>query len=56
MALLKTRASTDVTQFVQRLQASVFFAEVVPEVTAAANDATTKVGYYTFTITGKVLY
>lgn len=50
------QSDTDVTQFTLRLQASVFFSDVVPETGAYAEDTVTKVKYYKYTITGKVAY
>jgi type IV pilus assembly protein PilN len=50
------QSDTDVTQLALRLQASVFFTEVVPEGGATTTDQQTKVQYYTFTMKGKVVY
>lgn len=47
---------TDVTQLALRLQSSAYFKGVVPEGGDTAEDAKTKVKYYKFTITGKVVY
>jgi type IV pilus assembly protein PilN len=50
------QSDTDVTQFTLRLQASVFFSDVVPETGNYVEDNTTKVKYYKYTISGKVSY
>ncbi len=50
------QSDTDVTQFTLRLQASVFFADVVPETGMYVEDNATKVKYYKYTISGKVAY
>jgi type IV pilus assembly protein PilN len=50
------QATTDVTQFALRLQASVFFTDVQPMTVTAAVDGASKLAYYKFTLTGKVLY
>jgi type IV pilus assembly protein PilN len=50
------QSDTDVTQLALRLQASVFFREVVPEGLDTAEDQAAKVAFYRFTITGKVVY
>jgi Tfp pilus assembly protein PilN len=50
------QSDTDVTQLALRLQASVFFQDVVPEGGSTSQDQQTKVQYYTFTVTGKVVY
>jgi len=50
------QATTDVTQFALRLQASVFFTDVQPTTVTAAVDSASKLAYYKFTLTGKVLY
>jgi Tfp pilus assembly protein PilN len=49
-------SDTDVTQLALRLQASVFFQQVVPEGGTSDKDAKSKVGFYRFTVTGKVVY
>ena len=49
-------SDTDVTQLALRLQASVFFQAVVPEGGASDKDAKSKVAFYRFTVTGKVVY
>ena len=48
--------TTDVTQLALRLQASVFFTDVQPMTVTAAVDNASKLAYYKFTLTGKVLY
>jgi Tfp pilus assembly protein PilN len=50
------QATTDVTQLALRLQASVFFTDVQPTTVAAATDTQSKLAYYKFSLTGKVLY
>lgn len=50
------QSTTDVTQFALRLQASVFFTDVQPMTVTAAVDNASKLAYYKFTLTGKVLY
>lgn len=50
------QATTDVTQFALRLQASVFFTDVQPTTVAAATDNASKLAFYKFSLTGKVLY
>jgi type IV pilus assembly protein PilN len=50
------QSDTDVTQFTLRLQASVFFTDVVPETGNYVEDQQTKVKYYKYTISGKVSY
>jgi Tfp pilus assembly protein PilN len=50
------QSTTDVTQFALRMQASVFFTDIQPLTVAAAVDNASKLGYYNFTLTGKVLY
>lgn len=47
---------TDVTQLALRLQASAYFKDVVPEGGDTVEDQKTKVKYYKFSITGKVVY
>ena len=50
------QAIADVTQFALRLQASVFFNDVqVPNLSGAV-DTASKLAYYKFTLTGRVLY
>lgn len=46
----------DVTQLAKRLQASVYFMEVTPRGGERTTDAAGSVTYYSFTITGKVVY
>jgi len=46
----------DVTQLAKRMQASVFFQDVNPRGGARITDKDTGVTYYTFSITGKVVY
>jgi Tfp pilus assembly protein PilN len=50
------QATTDITAFAQRLQASVFFTDVAPIATSTVNDQQSRLSFYNFTITGKVLY
>jgi Tfp pilus assembly protein PilN len=50
------QATTDVTQFALRLQASVFFTDVQPTTVAAAQDSVSKLAFYKFSLTGKVMY
>jgi Tfp pilus assembly protein PilN len=50
------QSTTDVTQFALRMQASEFFRDVSPVSVSAAVDPASKLGYYNFTLTGKVLY
>lgn len=50
------QADTDVTQLALRLQASEYFREVTPETGNSAEDKQTKVQYYQFKVTGKVVY
>ncbi len=50
------QSDTDVTQLALRLQSSAYFRDVVPEGGDTAEDAKTKVKYYHFTVTGKVVY
>jgi Tfp pilus assembly protein PilN len=50
------QSDTDVTQLALRLQASVYFADVVPEGGKTAEDKKTGVQFYTFTVTGRVVY
>jgi Tfp pilus assembly protein PilN len=50
------QSDTDVTQLALRLQASVFFQGVVPQGGSSDKDAKSKVTYYRFQVTGKVVY
>jgi Tfp pilus assembly protein PilN len=50
------QATTDVTQFALRLQASVFFTDVQPTTVSSALDSQSKLAFYKFSLTGKVLY
>jgi Tfp pilus assembly protein PilN len=50
------QATTDVTQFALRLQASVFFNDVQPTTVSAALDGPSKLAFYKFSLTGRVLY
>jgi Tfp pilus assembly protein PilN len=50
------QSTTDVTQFALRMQASEFFRDVSPVSVSAATDNQSKLGFYNFTLTGKVLY
>ena len=50
------QAASDVTQLALRLQASVFFREIAPTKVAQEVDGPSKQTYYTFSISGKVLY
>jgi Tfp pilus assembly protein PilN len=50
------QATTDVTQFALRLQASVFFNDVQPTTVSAALDGPSKLAFYRFSLTGRVLY
>jgi Tfp pilus assembly protein PilN len=50
------QSDTDVTQLALRLQASVFFQGVVPEGGASDKDPKSRVAFYRFTVTGKVVY
>jgi Tfp pilus assembly protein PilN len=49
------QAEGDVNQFAKRMAASVYFADVTPARGEAASDPS-GIGYYKFTITGKVAY
>lgn len=51
-----SQSDGDMTQLALRMQASAHFQEVVPEGGATETDSRTKVSYYKFTITGKVVY
>ena len=46
----------DVTQLAKRLQASVYFQEVTPNGGERTTDQAGNISYYTFTISGKVVY
>jgi len=46
----------DVTQLAKRLQASVYFLDVTPRGGERTQDQNGNISYYTFTITGKVVY
>jgi type IV pilus assembly protein PilN len=46
----------DVTQLAKRLQASVYFQDVTPRGADRKTDTIGNITYYTFTITGKVVY
>lgn len=50
------QSTTDVTQFALRMQASVFFQEVQPVSVSVAVDSASKLSFYNFTLTGRVLY
>jgi Tfp pilus assembly protein PilN len=50
------QSTTDVTQFALRMQASVYFTNVMPVSVAAATDNASKLGYYNFILTGRALY
>lgn len=50
------QADGDMTQLALRMQASAHFAEVVPEGGSTETDGRTKVSYYKFTISGRVVY
>lgn len=50
------QSDTDVTQFLYRLQASVFARDVRPGATSKETDSKTKTDYYKFTVSGKVVY
>jgi Tfp pilus assembly protein PilN len=47
---------SDITQLAKRLEASVYFADVIPAGGERVADAQTGASYYRFTITGKVVY
>lgn len=49
-------SDADVTQLAKRLQASVFFENVNPKGGARITDKDTGITYYTFSISGKVVY
>ena len=46
----------DATQFAKRLEASAYFTHVIPEGGKEQSDSNSGVSYYTFTITGRVVY
>jgi Tfp pilus assembly protein PilN len=50
------QSDIDVTQLALRLQASVFFTDVTPEGVGKGKASKAKSQYYTFTVTGKVVY
>ena len=50
------QSTTDVTQFALRMQASVFFKDVQPISVSVATDTGSRLSYYNFTLTGRVLY
>jgi Tfp pilus assembly protein PilN len=50
------QAPTDVTQLALRLQASVFFTDVQPITVSGSVDGPSKLAFYKFVLTGKVLY
>jgi Tfp pilus assembly protein PilN len=50
------QADSDVTQFALRLQASAYFDRVQPGEVQTAQDSTSRMNFYRFTITGKVRY
>lgn len=50
------QSESDVTQLSKRMQASVYFDDVVPAGGERIADKTNGVDYYRFTITGKVVY
>jgi Tfp pilus assembly protein PilN len=50
------QSTSDITAFAQRLQASVFFSDITPVATSTVMDNQSRLSYYNFTITGKVLY
>jgi Tfp pilus assembly protein PilN len=50
------RSDGDMTQLAKRLQASVYFENVVPEGGAEVSDRASGITYYRFTISGKVVY
>ena len=49
------QSDTDITQLARRMQASVFFKDVFMEKGETVDDKS-KVTFYTFTISGKVVY
>ena len=50
------KSDSDATQLALRLQASVFFTDVIPEGAQAAQSDKEKLSFYRFTIKGKVRY
>jgi Tfp pilus assembly protein PilN len=50
------QSDSDMTQLALRLQASMYFDDVLPEGGVVAKDSKSNVDYYTFTISGKVRY
>ncbi len=50
------QSESDITQLAKRLDASVYFADVIPAGAERVADAQTGANYYKFTITGKVAY
>jgi Tfp pilus assembly protein PilN len=50
------QSKEDVTQLSKRLQASVYFEQVIPQSGDRVNDKDSGLSYYKFTITGKVAY
>jgi type IV pilus assembly protein PilN len=50
------QSDPDVTQLAKRMQASVYFMDVTPQGGKRVTDTASSVTYYTFTITGKVVY
>lgn len=50
------QSDSDMTQLALRLQASVYFRDVIPEGGQEASDKDSGISYYKFTITGKVAY
>ena len=51
-----SQSDSDMTQLALRLQASVFFYDVIPQGGAEVTDRDTGISYYQFTIKGKVAY
>ena len=50
------QSDSDMTQLALRLQASVYFRDVIPEGGVEAADKESGISFYNFTITGKVAY
>jgi hypothetical protein len=50
------QSESDITQLAKRLDASVYFSDVIPAGAERVADAQTGTNYYRFTITGKVAY
>jgi len=50
------QSDADVTQLAKRLQASVYFQSVTPKGAERTTEQNGNISYYTFTITGKVVY